>query len=71
MINGHINRIQLRHLIFRYKFFGPVEEKCENGSFILGVAPQFPNSKFYGIDMALMYPSPDDSRIPSNASFSH
>ncbi|RIA84882.1 S-adenosyl-L-methionine-dependent methyltransferase [Glomus cerebriforme] len=83
--NEHIDRIQLRHLIFRYvwqgNFSSPVEEKlkdgakildvgCGSGSFILDVAPQFPNSKFYGIDTAQMYPSPNDPRIPPNASFS-
>lgn len=83
--NEHVDRIQLRHLLFRYvwqgNFSSPVKEKlkngakvldvgCGSGSFILDVAPQYPNSKFYGIDTALMFPSPNDSRIPSNASFS-
>ena len=44
--------------------------RCGSGSFVLDVAPRFPNSKFYGIDTAPMYPSSGDSRIPPNVSFS-
>src|ERR1044071_482597 len=44
--------------------------RCGSGSFILDIAPQFPNSQFYGIDMAQMYPLPDDPKVPSNVSFS-
>ncbi|CAI2166318.1 17776_t:CDS:2 [Funneliformis geosporum] len=83
--NEHIDRIQLRHLMFRYvwqgNFSSPIEETlkngakvldvgCGSGSFVLDVASQFPNSKFYGIDMAQMFPTPDDPQIPPNAFFS-
>ncbi|CAG8469454.1 2308_t:CDS:2 [Acaulospora morrowiae] len=78
----HIDRIQLRHVLFRYvwqgNFSSPLDEElkrgirvldigCGSGSWVLDMSAQYPNSSFIGIDMCSDYfPSKD---LPSNVHF--
>ncbi|RIB28652.1 S-adenosyl-L-methionine-dependent methyltransferase [Gigaspora rosea] len=78
-----IDRIQLRHRLFRYvwqrNFSSPVRDDllkginvldvgCGEGSWVLDTASTYPNSTFHGIDMAEMFPK-DTSNYP-NVNFS-
>ncbi|CAG8552889.1 16292_t:CDS:2 [Acaulospora colombiana] len=66
----HIDRIQLRHVLFRYvwqgNFSSPLDEElnqgirvldigCGSGSWVLDMSVQYPNSTFIGIDMCSDY----------------
>ncbi|CAG8518108.1 6050_t:CDS:2 [Dentiscutata heterogama] len=81
--NERIDRIQLRHRLFRYvwqrNFSSPIRDDllnginvldvgCGEGSWVLDNASTYPNSTFHGIDMAEMFPK-DTSSYP-NVKFS-